>query len=135
MSRPRKPDELKVIEGTFRPDRANPERPVLPKLESLPDAPEWLGVHGIVAYYEYGPILIAYGVLNIGDILPFQQFCALHNELVASYSAGKMPNGNIISQFRQLSMEFGMTPASRSKVRANVPEKPANKFTANRRAA
>jgi phage terminase small subunit len=135
MARPRKPEELKVVQGTFRPDRANPERPALPKLEELPEAPEWLGVNGIVAYYEYGPMLIAYGVLNIGDILPFQQMCALHDQLIASYSAGRMPSAGCLSQFRQLCVEFGMTPASRSKVRANVPEKPANKFTANRRAA
>jgi len=38
--RPRKPTQLKALNGTLRPDRANPSEPQLPV--GLPDRPSWL---------------------------------------------------------------------------------------------
>lgn len=60
--RKRKPEHLKVVAGTDRPDRTNPDAPAA--LPELPTAPEWLSrraaeicdqLVGIIGFIAHSP--------------------------------------------------------------------------------
>lgn len=134
------PRSLKVIAGTDRPDRAAPPAPApeveLPTLAELPKAPTWLpNAHAKREWERLGPILVANGLLTQGGIAAFGQLCALHGKLVQLWAAGETPTGHMLSQYRALINDFGLTPVAQGKVRGvwtPVADKPAaNPFSSN----
>jgi hypothetical protein len=56
--------------------------------------------------------------------------CSLHGKIVQLYAAGESPNGHMLAQWRNISNDFGLTPAAQGKVRPPVEIKatPTNRF-------
>jgi P27 family predicted phage terminase small subunit len=68
MARPPKPTALKRIEGTARPDRANPEEPTPPAIEVGTEPPTWLRDRRARAYWrELVPVLSDARMLAMTD--------------------------------------------------------------------
>jgi len=144
--RPRKPTLAKVIQGTFRKDRANPAEPRLrpwriprnlPKGKGYPEA--WRE-----AWRALAPLVNALGVVARSDLLAFEGLVcavALHRSAEASLFAGgntstvyarkdragnpylaKRPEVGMLAQTDRLIAtylaRFGMSPADRSRVAA-----------------
>src|SRR5919107_5122721 len=65
MSNSRKPPALKVLQGTFRPDRANPAEPRPDR--SVPFPPERLSPQAKAAWRELAQVADGMGVLTEGD--------------------------------------------------------------------
>src|SRR5919107_1437982 len=65
MGNPRKPTALKELQGTFRPDRANPAEPRPDR--SVPFPPERLSDQAKAAWRELAEIADGLGVLTEGD--------------------------------------------------------------------
>lgn len=106
----RKPDHLKVITGTARPDRALPPKPALPALEGVPPAPDWLpNAFAANEWRRLAPVLVANRLLHDGNVNVFGQLCALHGRLVQMWAAGTIPTAALLSAYRALSVAMGLT--------------------------
>lgn len=130
MARPRKPTSLKVVAGTDRPDRQAPAAAELPIVDALPEPPLWMSnSHAQLEYQRLGPILIANGLLSEAGLMTFVHYCNLHGQLARLWAASMEPTGHLLSQYRGLANDFGLTPVAQGKVKpSGETQKPASKF-------
>ena len=128
MSNPRKPTALKVLEGTDRKDRTNPAEPrFLPAEEA--DAPDWLnGPEAVTEWYRIRDVLESQRVLTQADLTTLGHLCNLHGKCVEKWRLGSQPTAAELTQLRMFYVEFGLTPASRSKVSSAGPKDEGNPF-------
>ena len=136
--RPRKPTAAKLIQGTFRKDRANPDEPK-PEVPKELEAPAWLDEYGRECWAAHVPVLLKLGVLSCVDVFYFGAICErwstyrralddlkdnLTHETEANGECAK-PQVAIakaaFDSFRQGLEQFGCSPATRGKVKA-VPQ-------------
>ncbi len=143
--RKRKPTKLKVLEGTFRDDRANKNEPMPDN--SIPEAPKHLSKDGRIEWDRISLLLFNLGLLSDidrgllalycqawGRVVKYEKIVAKEGELI------KTEKGNIIlspnmwvinkamEQCHKYLTEFGMSPASRAKVTANKNKKKNDKW-------
>lgn len=156
MGRPMLPSNLKILKGTDQKCRMNENEPK-PEIEA-PDAPEFLNAVALAEWNRLVPELVKLGILAKIDSTTLAAYCATfarwveaEGMLMSEGSVIETSNGNIIQSpwvgiantalghMRKFLTEFGMSPASRSKViatgAANVgrPEK-QNPFEALKKA-
>jgi P27 family predicted phage terminase small subunit len=149
MPKPRKPRELKVIQGTFRKGENPKNEPSPSKLLEEPKAPSHLNRWGKDAWKKITKELIRLKMLTEIDLFALELACdsyGLYRELkdaithtidedgnrircsVADYLSGRnsqtMPEyavmKNSLEKYRSLVTEFGLTPASRNRI--DLPE-------------
>lgn len=147
--RKRTPDHLKVVAGTDRPDRMNPDAPK-PSAD-LPDAPEWLSPRGAVIFKQLVAILGPMGVGSSSDAAMLALAASRLEEVeicTAMIEDGGRTfvsnttyddDGRVVSQqikghpavaqrseamrhAQSLLAEFGLSPAARSKVSVSKPD-------------
>jgi phage terminase small subunit len=127
----RKPDRLKLVEGTFRQDRAQGGVEYEPTNE-IPQAPDWLpNAHAINEWDRLAPILHKIGLLTQAGLSALGALCALHGDIVDQWSRRISPNAATLAQYRALVNDFGLTPVAQGKVKTLGEEKPKNKFSDN----
>ena len=140
MGKPRLPSHLKVVTGTTDKRTANPKEPK-PKV-AVPPMPEWLPASARAAWEHIAPLLFSMGVLAEPDRMALERLCQAYatirhcERVLADYgdltyeSMGR--EGNVMRRqhpevailadadrrFHSYLVEFGLTPASRSKVSA-----------------
>lgn len=135
MGRPRKPTQLKVLEGSFRKDRDGHGPIVDSGVPVCPDdAPECVKQ----AWQEIAPVLANQGLLSAVDRMPFYAYMDSYTKFVmVSQAIGTLeamleetPNGYIqMSQafhirnklwqeVMKAGKEFGHTPAARSAIKS-----------------
>jgi P27 family predicted phage terminase small subunit len=137
-----KPTELKVLEGTFRPDRAakNPIKPEIPS--SVPEPSSWLDSTAKKEWRRLAPTLHRLGLLSTSDMAAFESYCEAYSGFVQCVKAIKKhgmthehtnKNGstNIVARpevgmkqkymqiIRAFCSEFGLSPSAR--VRMEMP--------------
>ncbi len=131
-----KPTQMKVVQGTFRKDRANHAEPK-PK-KQLPPCPDFLEGRARKEYFRIGRKLERMGVLTEVDDLALIGLCQSWAEyLEATEQASKTgmlvksPSGypilnpyvtlanQALKRVRSFLTEFGMTPSSRSRIVAD----------------
>lgn len=128
----RKPTRLKVISGTTQPCRAIAATVALPAVDAVPDAPDWLpNAHAIKEWRRLAPILVANKLLTEAGLAALAHLCALHGKIVQLYTAGEAPAASLVSQYRNLINDFGLTPVAQGRVKAAAPEPEGNAFTRN----
>src|SRR5688572_3305386 len=138
--RPRKPTPAKILQGTFRKDRENPDEPKPDLVKNL-NAPTWLDQYGRECWDHYVPKLIKTGILTSIDVFLFAAVCErwstfrrAADELQKGLTHYSESNGNCAkpeaaiakvayADFKQGLEQFGCSPASRGKVKAVLPEK------------
>ena len=69
-------------------------------------------------------------LLTEADLTALGHLCNAHGDLLKLYRAGMEPTAAQYSQMRYILAEFGLTPASRSKVKPSGSGKPQNAFAA-----
>lgn len=145
MPNPRKPTPLKIVEGTARADRLNPNEPKPPV--SIPSCPSGLSAGAKAEWRRIAPALEDMGLLSQIDRAALAGYCELYArwqkaereiQKPAAKGGGEVvttPNGSLqvspwvsisraaLSEMRKFASEFGLTPASRSKVSAEPPKK------------
>lgn len=133
------PTEFKVISGEKRKHRLNPGEP-RPDI-SIPEPPAFLSAEALKEWNRITPELERLGIITVLDRLPLAVFCQvsadlaeaerqLHREgfTVATANGGTKthPLVGIVNMFQTMlhkyAVEFGMTPSSRSRVKALKPE-------------
>jgi phage terminase small subunit len=127
----KKPAGLKVVAGTSRKDR-EVEAVALPVVDAVPAAPDWLpNAHAVKEWDRLAPILVANKLLTEAGTSALAHLCALHGKIVQLYAAGESPVATMVSQYRNLINDFGLTPVAQGKVKP-VGEKPeSNPFARN----
>ena len=150
MGRPRKPTRLKIMSGTARPCRLNPNEP-MPE-PATPDPPESLSERARELWHRYAEILGGMQVLSFADGSALEQLCECHALVLDLREQLKKLRGTIYvtetetgqkmlrgyPQMAQLADAerrlyawlgaFGLTPASRSKVSKAVEKPGPSKF-------
>ena len=130
--RPRKPAQLKIIQGTFHKSR-NPESEArFSALDKLPPAPKMLNRHG-KRLWAYGEELVSAGVITKPDIIAFELCCDVYGRYMAlrdhiakslikniqgqqgGRSAAAQQMNADLSACEKLMAQFGMTPSSRNR--------------------
>ena len=130
MSKARKPEILKIIEGTYRQDRA-PNAIPLPVLKEIPPMPTWMRGHD-VAIEEWNKlvkILCSVGILTEAGSNALAVMCMLLHHMVEYFKAGECPPAVLVGQYRNLVNDFGITPVAQTRVKASGEEKPKNNFS------
>lgn len=147
--RPPKPTDLKVIQGTFRTNRHNSAEPSTEPLSLLPPPPDHLDGYAIQKWNQVGPVLCAMRVLSESSLSALEMLCESYGEYrelkdeihrggdgrrrtLAEYFAGRnsqtQPEYAAMKEaratYRVLLQDFGMTPASKSRVSVVEAEKP-----------
>lgn len=147
MARPRKPTNLKLIQGTYRKSRENPNEPQ-PEI-CIPEPPGFLTDRALEEWHRIAPILESMGLLSKVDSMALAAYCAAVARLWLAEEQLKVEGLTVTNErgrriknplvdvanaaAKQISMfasQFGMSPSTRSGVKAMQPEKenPLAKF-------
>ena len=120
MANPRKPQHLKVVGGTDRPDRKPAPAVALQLVAVIPAPPRWMkNIYAKDEFKRLAKILHANKLLTEACLSPLRILCALHGEIVQLYGNKQTPSGYLIAQYRALGNDFGLTPVGQQKVRPN----------------
>ena len=130
-----KPTVLKLIQGTYRSDRANPSEPK--PCAMIPPCPKYLQGEAQKQYKKMAKKLARIGLMTELDDLALSMLCQAWSEYLEatdqmkkSGMLVKSPNGfpvlnpyliaanQALKKVRSLLAEFGMTPGSRSRIHA-----------------
>ncbi|WKT59118.1 P27 family phage terminase small subunit [Microbulbifer thermotolerans] len=128
MGRKKTPANLKVLAGTTRKDRETPDAPEFDLLEEFPDPPLHLNTDGVEMWNQLGPQLVNARVLQVVDLYALEQLCATWQMVRKKIKAEMEVTAAENNALKALFSEFGMTPASRSKVASGGERKKGNKF-------
>lgn len=129
MPNHRKPKGAKILQGTFRKDRANPNEPDPLPLDEIPKPPKDLPKSGkdewnnIIAYLVENQIVGAEGLSIV------ENYCRLHAAL--KEQPIMLIPASYIAQYRALACSLCLTPDGRAKFK--MPQKQpikTNKFEA-----
>jgi P27 family predicted phage terminase small subunit len=134
-----KPTNLKVIQGTYRSDRANPSEPK-PRTV-IPPCPEFLQGEARKQYQRTAKKLSRIGLMTELDDMALTILCQSWGECLDAWGKlqetgmlVKSPNGypmtnpywavlnQAIKKVCALLSEFGMTPGSRSRIHAAIAD-------------
>lgn len=147
MARPKKPTNLKVLQGTAQKCRINKKEPK-PEIK-IPNPPDNLLGFALDEWNRITPILERLGLISECDVIALAMYCdsvKTWREADAQlYTEGltiETTNGNVIQNplvgIKNTAMQlahkfltqFGLSPASRSGVTSKVqqPENPLAKF-------
>lgn len=137
------PTALKVIQGTFRPGKANQNEAKPPA--GIPESPNHLSADALEEWNRIAPQLETAGLLTCIDMAALAAYCQLYarwqkaeREIEQHGETITTPNGSLqvspwlsissraLAELRRYAVEFGLTPASRSKTTA-APKKEAEK--------
>lgn len=125
MPNPRKPPALKLLAGTDRKDRQEPaDVPKFEQVTEFPEAPQTLNADGAKAWQDLGPQLVAAGVLQVVDLFALEQLCYAWQRFRKKAKADMEMTASDDNALKALFSEFGMTPAARRRVAANLAEPP-----------
>lgn len=131
MGRKRTDPNLKVIAGTDRPDREIQDVPKFDLIDDFPEAPLHLNIDGIQMWNNLGPQLVNTKVLQVVDLYPLEQLCVAWQMFRKKAKADMEITASEHQALKALFSEFGMTPASRSKVTTQGDKNIGNKFATN----
>ncbi len=126
--RHRKPTNLKLLQGTARPDRNAGDDVTLPLADGIPAAPDWLpNAHAVKEWNRLAPILHANRLLTDASLSTLAMLCATHGMLVRAFAEGIMPHASMLAQFRMLSNDLCIPPSCAGKVPPQTPAR-GNRF-------
>ena len=121
-----KPHALKLLGGTAKPG-AEPEIALPLAEDGTP--PNWLTEPDAIEVWDrLYHLLSGLGVLTEGDVDALAQLCDLQGQIIKARRIGGLPNSSLVQQLRTYYNEFGMTPASRGRVKAPGNSKASNPF-------
>lgn len=150
MPTPKKPTNLKVVEGTFRKDRALANEPK-PELE-IPAVPPHLSDEAKVEWGRVSQELHSLGLLSRIDRAALAAYCECWSDWIEASrlcatkdgqdrKVIKTAAGNFVENpyfsikkrsaelMHKFMVEFGMTPAARTRINVLVSDEPEEKET------
>jgi len=133
MAKGRKPlaTGAKILTGTFRKDREPDNVPEFDHVEVFPSPPIILNADGVEMWNNLGPQLVNSKVLQTVDLYILEQLCYSWQRFRQTARAGADITAAENNALKGMFAEFGMTPASRTKITRGDGKKPGNKFANN----
>jgi len=128
---PQLTDAQRAARGTAKPSRAIGPVIDFPKTTNPPDPPEWLPEEGKALWHDVVPHLHSQRVLATADLQALAHLCELNADIIDGYKRRVRPTAAELGQLRLYFVEFGMTPASRTRVRLSGEKDQGNKFKRN----
>jgi phage terminase small subunit len=125
--RPRKPTALKVVEGTFRKDRANADEPKFEPLTEIPAPPRKLKAEARREWDRVIEFVFKNRICGAEALSILATYCSVHAAIVAGEKKGEFSAG-LLAQYRALGERFGIDPASRGKIKSAKPAQPKNEW-------
>jgi hypothetical protein len=129
--RPPVPRQVKLLKGTFRPDRVRGRQP-------QPDVgcvrPRWLTPAARVEWNRIAPRLIEARIVTTIDADSLGIYCSLLAEFRTRLAKGDVPSVRLSAEIRAWAARFGITPSDRERITvtpAPVPSK-LEKFLSRR---
>lgn len=128
-----KPRKLKLLDGTYRPDR-DAGMPDPEPIAKVPKPPAWLPADGKREWKRVAAQLVKLGVLTDPDLAALEGYCGSYARAVRADRAlakggltmrtpqGLIPRPEVAiartawAEARRFAQEFGLTPASRTRV-------------------
>lgn len=159
QGRPRKPQVLHFAHGTARADRMNPDEPKPKAVSEMPKAPSHLNKWGKRVWNDLGTTLMVSRLLTHADLVTFEILCEYYGQYrelwdeihcfetlpdgrrrrrtLAQYLRGRSSQTvpeyaamkSALKGYESLLVQFGMSPATRSKVSALPDEKPEDEMS------
>lgn len=125
--RPRKPRMLKLLQGTLQPCRDTPNEPQYPDASLEP--PAYLDAAERKHWDFIAPLLASVRILTEADRTALSRYCVLQQAFVETkkllkkdeYALDRLLKINV--QLRGVESDFGLSPASRSRIHAKPVEK------------
>ncbi len=111
--RPRKPSELRLLEG----NRGKRPIPKVPKAEPLTEHPP--GVLDAEGRAEWRRVTKAWsrqGILIETDRATLLAYCLTWQTYIGAYRRGDVPSNGIMQQFTQLVTRLGLSPVDRARL-------------------
>jgi phage terminase small subunit len=106
----------------------------IPPLMVLPEPPATLNADGAALWREIGGELVACGVLRTLDVWAFEQLCYAWQRFRAAAKADMPIPGAKINSLKGLFAEFGLSPATRRRILAQMTRpQPKNRFAGHGR--
>jgi phage terminase small subunit len=125
-----KPDHLRVVAGTDRPCVRRGEGPKFEAAAGALPPPAFMKSKDARAEWNrLVPMLQANKLLTDADMTALVHLCQLHGAIVALYRKDCEPTAAQLSQLRIYLAEFGLTPASRTRVGGTGSGEKKNRFT------
>lgn len=143
MARPKKPTELKILQGTNRKDRQVEQEPEFEKLDHY-DPPEDLDGLALKTWNSLMPLLVEASVLTAADLRALELYCVHYSNFKKAQqeveengyvvtspqgSISKNPACTVVkeasSEMRALAGVLGLDPAARTRI--NVGKKKPEK--------
>lgn len=139
-----KPTELKVLEGTYRNDRAPSNEPKPMSPNELPNPPSYFDAVAKKEWNRLGPELLKLGLLTIADLVAFETYCLSYSRMIQAHKSLKKaktmfheytnkagatnfvarPEIAVIQKesmvIKAFCAEFGLTPSARNRMEAPV---------------
>lgn len=112
-----KPTALKILEGA-QPCRINRHEPSVPPPADLAP-PRWLEGQAVDHWHELAPMLHRSGLLTEADRHSLALLCEAFGRFRADPTDERARD-----LYRRMAVEFGLTPSSRSRLRAPAEPKP-----------
>lgn len=129
--RPRKPDELKILQGTFRKDRDGVPAVVVPDGDVVP--PDYLGDAALTFWHTIVPTMLSVGLAKPTDVPQLASMCewwARHRRYSAILDAMDDNDKRLYqttmlcaiasTNFDKIAARFGLTPSDRAKLRVDL---------------
>jgi P27 family predicted phage terminase small subunit len=148
----KKPTQAKIIQGTFRKDRAPAKEPKPEKVSNVPKPPAYLSKYAKKVWKDLAEELVEKGILTVVDLPALEACCEAYGQYrlafeavfrpvdpetgkkgkrtLARYMKGRnsqtMPEYTAMNKawatFKSFLTEFGLTPASRTKLEIAEPK-------------
>lgn len=129
MPNPRKPLALKLLQGTTRPDRPTPPHVEYPLVTAAPEPPEWLqDPRAVAEWTRLVPILMGVGLLSEASIGSLAILCATFGAIAGLVSQGQPPPASLLSVYRALAGDFGLSAVAQQKLHPAPTPEPSNRF-------
>ena len=130
--RRKNPDAVKRLRGTDQPCRLSEECIEFDAVDvaNPPDPPDWLNTWAAEYWERIVPPLIEQGVLSVADLEALEILCTLYGRVREYALAGTDVSAAVLSQLRLYQSEFGLTPASKQRVKVTGKEI-KNRFSRN----
>ena len=122
------PTALKILRGTTQKSRMNLREPRPPA--GVPEMPATLSEGARRVWEGMAPKCLHMGVLTVVDVEAFATLCELEaKKLAAAQAEDPMPYLRLAEKIRQYYGDFGLTPASRSRIQVRKSDEPVSKWS------
>jgi phage terminase small subunit len=118
VGRPRKPTALKELEGTARPDRANPSEPTGDPITIGPP-PAGASPEVATAWQTFAPMINEMKICLRGDVPAFLELCEAWAHVRKTFQDHEAKPADKTGAQKNLLLwltQFGLTPSARARV-------------------